>query len=676
MPLDHTRKKIDKLDQEILERLQERIKLVEQVFQLKKADPKILVRDKGREKAKLGEIAKLAREYGMDPYLVTRIFRDIIEYSVRHQAAEFLLGNKESQQPRRVAFQGILWSYSHLAAMKFFSDRAQGMEFFGFDSFRAAVEAVERGEADFAILPIENTIAGSINETYQLIGRAKLHIVGEEQWRIRHCLMGVSREPLGKIRRISSHPQALLQCSEFLSTMAGVIVESYVDTAAAARKVLNDGDPTQAAIASAEAAEQLGLSILKEDIGNQRENYTRFVLVAPRTMPSDPRLHHKVSMLLVTEHKEGALYMCLKTLNDHQVNMTKLESRPIPNAPWEYQFYLDVEGNLTEPHVQDAISDLRRQARYLKVLGCYPSCPDAVPEVAREALVDAPSPAPQATPIQVESQARFKLASRANHPEELRIKVGDHFIGPGTFTILAGPCTVRSADQVMEAARLAKEYGAHVLRGQTLAAQRTVDGFQGLGFEGLAYLAQAGKTYGLPIVTEVQTPEDVAQVAAKADILQIGTVNMQNFALLREVGATSKPVLLKRSMMASIDEWLSAAEFILSAGNGHVILCERGIRTFETATPATLDLSAVPILKARTHLPVVVDPSHATGHRELVGPMAKAAVLAGADGIMVEFETDPDNSVGHREQLLSPEAFQELVVQINALLPLVNRTIG
>ena len=675
MPLDDQRSKIDKLDREILERLRDRLKLVEEVFEVKKADHNILVRDKGREKAKLAEIAEVAREFDLDPYLVTRIFQGIIAYSVRHQAAGFLLDQQGKDRPLRVAFQGILWSYSHSAALKFFGQRAERMEFFGLDSFRAAIELVERGEADFGILPIENTIAGSINETYHLIGRTKLHIVGEEQWRIRHCLMATEQTPLSRIQRISSHPQALLQCSEFLSTMIGVTVESYVDTAAAAKKVLSDGDPTQAAIASSTAAEQFGLTILKEDIGNQRENFTRFVLVAPKVLPSDARLPHKVSLLLVTEHKEGALFLCLKVLNDRKLNMTKLESRPIPNAPWEYQFYLDFMGNIADPNVQQAITELRHEARYLKVLGCYPSWPDAVPEVPREALMDfatEPKPKPDTPAAPPEPVARFTLASRENHPEGLRIKVGEHFIGPGTFTIMAGPCTVQSRSQVMEAAKLAKECGATVLRGRAFSLSNPA-GFQGLGYEALDYLAEAGRAYGLPVVAEVLTPEDVPTVAAKADILQIGTRNMQNFMLLREVGATAKPVLLKRGMMASIEEWLSAAEFILATGNSHVILCERGIRTFETATPATLDLTAVPILKSRTHLPVIVDPSHATGHRDLVAPMAKAAAMAGADGVMVEFELDPEHAVGHREQVLSSDAFRTLTTDLRAILQLVDR---
>ncbi len=209
----------------------------------------------------------------------------------------------------------------------------------------------------------------------------------------------------------------------------------------------------------------------------------------------------------------------------------------------------------------------------------------------------------------------------------------------------------------MAAARAVKEYGGRILRGGTFKPRTSPYSFQGLGFDGLEMLREAGEAFGLPIVTEVLSPEDVPAVAAKTDILQIGARNMQNFTLLSAVGRSHRPVMLKRGLSASLDEWLQAAEYILAEGNQQVFLCERGIRTFETRTRNTLDLSAVPVLMQRTHLPVIVDPSHAAGERSLVEPLARAAAAIGAHGVMVEIHPDPDNALSDGPQSLTLEGF-------------------
>jgi chorismate mutase/prephenate dehydratase len=230
--------------------------------------------------------------------------------------------------------------------------------------------------------------------------------------------------------------------------------------------------------------------------------------------------------------------------------------------------------------------------------------------------------------------------------------------------MIAGPCAVESWDQVMTAAKVVKENGGSILRGGCFKPRTSPYSFQGLGFEALEMLVEAGKAYGLPVVTEVVSPEDVEGVARKADILQIGTRNMQNFSLLSAVGRAHRPVMLKRGMSSSLDELLQAAEYILSEGNQQVFLCERGIRTFETSTRNTLDLSAVPVLRQRTHLPVIVDPSHAAGDRDLVPPLALAAQAVGANGIMVEIHPDPESALSDGPQSLTLDQFREMMTAL------------
>lgn len=262
----------------------------------------------------------------------------------------------------------------------------------------------------------------------------------------------------------------------------------------------------------------------------------------------------------------------------------------------------------------------------------------------------------------------YKLVSRDFHPEASVVEAGGVKFGDGQPPVLiAGPCTVESEEQMLAAARLVKKHGAQMLRGGAFKPRTGPHTFQGLGVEGLKFLRQAGDAEGLPVVTEVMRIEQLETVCRYADVLQIGARNMQNFDLLKEVGKLRHPVLLKRGMSATIEEFLSAAEYILAEGNPRIILCERGIRTFEKATRNTLDLSIVPLIRELSHLPIVVDPSHATGRRSLVAPMAKAAIVVGAHGIMVEVHPDPDKALCDGAQSLTGEGFGQLVKELQRL---------
>ncbi len=266
----------------------------------------------------------------------------------------------------------------------------------------------------------------------------------------------------------------------------------------------------------------------------------------------------------------------------------------------------------------------------------------------------------------------YKLVSRDFHPESSIVEAGGVKFGDGQPPVLiAGPCSVESEEQMLAAARLVKANGAQMLRGGAFKPRTGPHSFQGLGFEGLKYLRQAGDAEGLPVITEVMRIEQLEMVCRYADVLQIGARNMQNFDLLKEAGKTGHPILLKRGMSATIEEFLSAAEYILSEGNPRVILCERGIRTFEKATRNTLDLSVVPLIREMSHLPIVVDPSHATGRRSLVGPMAKAAIVVGAHGIMIEVHPDPDKALCDGAQSLDGEGFGALVSELKRLQDLL-----
>jgi chorismate mutase / prephenate dehydratase len=659
--IDRIRDEINHVDERILEALAERHKLADRVVTSKKRQGTPL-RDAAREEQLLAALIAKGRARGLDAHLVTRVFQEIIDDSLRSQ--QFQLMDYGAEGLRKVAYLGIEGAYSELAGKKYFSQSIDGTLFSGMSTNEKVIEAVEDGEADFGILPVENTMAGSINEVYDLLSCAKLYIVGEEVIRIEHCLLTLEDMPLAGIRQIYSHPQALAECVRFLSQMPDCQLLPYPDAAMAVKKVRDGNDPSVAAIAGEEAGLRYGLKVLRRNIEDQHNNYTRFLVLAKKPVVVDLRIPCKTSLIITTSHEEGSLLKALSLLHEYKINLLKLESRPIPGMPFQYLFYIDVEGNTAEERVGKALEKLHSATTSLKVLGSYPAQHRSrtSPQIeilaggARDARVEPVEAVPKP-----KKESGYKLVGRECRPDDTVITVGGVRIGGSGFVVIAGPCAVESREQIFQCARFIKECGGQLLRGGCFKPRTSPYSFQGLGFEGLRMLADAGKEYDLPIVTEVLSPADVEPVARLADILQIGARNMQNFTLLSEAGRSNRPVLLKRGMMSTMEEFLNAAEYILNAGNHQVILCERGIRTFETATRNTLDLASIPILKRLTHLPIFVDPSHAAGRRDLVIPLAMAAHAVGPNGIIVEMHPDPEKALSDGPQSLHFSEFAELM---------------
>lgn len=261
----------------------------------------------------------------------------------------------------------------------------------------------------------------------------------------------------------------------------------------------------------------------------------------------------------------------------------------------------------------------------------------------------------------------FKKANRIFKPEDTVIDVQGSVVGGGKLGIMAGPCSVECEEQIIEVARRVKAAGANFLRGGAFKPRTSPYSFQGLELEGLKLLKSAKQETGLPIVTELMSTDYIDTFVEEVDVIQIGARNMQNFDLLKQIGRTNKPILLKRGLSATIEEWLMSAEYIMAGGNENVILCERGIRTFETITRNTLDLQAIPVIKKLSHLPIIIDPSHAGGYAYLVEPMAKAAVMAGADGLMIEVHNDPENALSDGQQSLTPDQFDTLMGKVKKI---------
>lgn len=667
--IETIRSEINDVDKELLLLLSRRRGLSLQAVKSKSATNSPL-RDQSREEQLLVDRILTGKQVGLDSHYVTRVFQQILDDSLRVQR-EFLQKTANVREEQavvpRIAVQGIEGSYSDMAARHHFARKWDKVRVVHCATYREVFDAVEQGTVEFAVVPVENTISGGNQEVYEHVMHRLPSIVGEETLQIEHCLLALEGTHEEDIKKIYCHPNTMMQCSEFLSSTKDVRIEYGTDTAGAGRRLKEEGDKTAAAIASEEAARIHGLKVLKKGIANQEQVKTRFLVLSRTPLNVDPMIPCKTSLVLFTRNEPGALVKSLQVFEKNGINLTRLESRAVAGNPLEEQFLLDFEGSIKEEHVKNALDELSRSSRFVKVLGCYPT--DYIPttKVKPAARPEKEAPASDSrkltrpAPVKDSASKDYRLGSREFKSEDTLITVGDVTLGGDNFVVIAGPCSVESEEQIMECARVAKEHGAGILRGGCFKPRTNPYSFQGLGFDGLKLLRQAGDRYDLPVVTEVLSAEDVRAVAEVADIIQIGARNMQNFTLLKEVGKIKRPVMLKRGMSASISELLQAAEYILDQGNQQVFLCERGIRTFETATRSTLDISAVPVLKSRTHLPVIVDPSHAAGVRDLVPALSIASKAVGAHGVMVEMHPCPEKALSDGPQSLHFEEFAELM---------------
>lgn len=634
-------------------------------------------RNQAQEQLLLTRCIEKGRELGLDTHFVLELYNTIIEDGVHATALEVQTRENPdiAHEINRIALLGEEGSYSHQATHRFFDPRPGQVAEVNCTSFKQVIEKVESGRADFGVLPLENSTAGGINDVYDILQYTNLSIVGEINHTIGHCLL--TRDPAVKIEDIKTlyaHPQVHAQCSHFLSQLSNINVEFCSSTSSAMKKVRDAKSANCAAIGGDVGSSVYGLKAIRSDLANQKENYTRFIVVAPKPVKVAQTIPSKTSVIFSVEQKPGSLVDVLTVLKNNELKMLKLESRPIPGNPWEEMFYIDIEGNIDNDNVSEAIDDMGLHTRFMKVLGCFPRGDiegvDINPTLLKPKGVKKDSESKEAdtgavkTGKKSKSTKSYKLVSREHQQEDTIIRVKGVTIGGDSFVTMAGPCSVESEEQIMDCARQVKENSGTILRGGCFKPRTNPYSFQGMGYEGLDIMEKAGKKYGLPIITEVMSEEDVVPIAKQADFLQIGARNMQNFPLLKAVGKVHRPVFLKRGMMSSIDELLNAAEYILAHGNKQVILCERGIRTFETATRNTLDLSAVPILKELTHLPIMIDPSHAVGRRDLVAPMSKASKAVGSHGIMVEIHPNPEVAKSDGPQALRFPQFAELMSEL------------
>ncbi len=565
-------------------------------------------------------------------------------------------------------YQGVDGAYSQLVLEHFMRERGIAGSTLGVPSYRELVTLLSSLRGDFGVIPIENAIGGTVREAYDLIGEFELSPVAEILWRVDHRLLGVRGATLRDVREVLAHPLVIAECGKFLAGLEHARAIPCEDTGVAAREVARGGSPEIAALAPPSAATLYGLIELAAHCADHPATYTRFLIVRPKhgSLPglaraSDAR--RKTSLIFAVEERTGSLARCLSILAESGINGDKLESKPYLGHGAERIFYIDFDGDVDDSAVAAALANLRSACKSLAVLGSYDAHvgePVGTPAGVTPSLERVPEHR-VVEPIIVQVESPFPRVARPSKPHGTVLRVGNVRIGDGEFVIIAGPCSIESREQILETAREVAARGAIMLRGGAFKPRTSPYAFQGLGWEGVTLLAEAGRASGLPTVSEVMTVDQVSRMAEHVDVLQIGARNMQNFDLLKAVGRAGRPVLLKRGFSATIDELLAAAEYILAEGNPNVMLCERGIRTFESATRNTLDLSAVPVLRERSHLPVLVDPSHGVGVRRWIRPLCRAAKAVGAHGLLVEVHPNPPEAKSDKDQALTFADFSEIV---------------
>jgi 3-deoxy-7-phosphoheptulonate synthase len=543
--------------------------------------------------------------------------------------------NSDAPAELKVGYQGEPGAFGEVAAT------AHGGVPVPFASFEKVLEALGQGAIDEAVFPLENAVVGGITEALEPLASAVLRgldlvATGLTSVPVRLALSAKQGTPIGDVKRAWSHPAALRQCTQRLAALGIEPVVCY-DTAGAAKIIAADAS-TDAAICSRHAAEMSGLDVLIEDVSDRDQNSTRFVHLrqADHARARVPLAFLRTSSMTATTRLDvltGATLLPLAGTPEHPVRMWVLGA-------------------------DAARLQALAPARDVQVVSLGQPAPHASRLLPKEGTAPAVKSLPHAT---------------ARKPATV-VEVGPFKVGGGHRAMIAGPCSVESPEQVMRIAREVAACGATALRGGVFKPRTNPYAFQGHGYEALEWLAAASREVKLPIVTEVMAVDQVQQVAQKADVLQIGARNMQNFDLLRAVGRAGRPVLLKRGAGATTDEWLGAAEYVMASGESRVMLCERGIRTFEPSTRNTLDLGGMLAVRPLTHLPLIADPSHAAGRADLVEGLARAAWSAGADGLIVEVHDDPARALCDSEQALVPARFAELAralaLEPNAHLPL------
>ena len=647
-PLSETREQITSLDKDLLALLAKRRALSLEVARSKEVDVRP-IRDTQREKELLARLVQQGKEQGLDPHFVISLYQSIIEDSVLNQQA-YLHGraNPETQKQQYcIAYLGARGSYSYLAATRYCQRRQVEMLDLGCKSFDEIVRAVELGHADYGFLPIENTSSGSINEVYDVLQHTSLSIVGETTIEVGHCLLGKAGSQLSYIKTVYAHPQPISQCSRYLSEHPEFRLEYCSSSAEAMDKVLNSTDNSAAAIGSIEGGALYQLDAIEKGLANQKINQSRFIVVARKSVAVPEQLPAKTTLIMATGQKPGALVEALLVLKAHNLNMSKLESRPIPGTPWEEMFYLDIDANLASDAMQSALKELERITRFIKVLGCYP-CETVKPtQLNNSQLLIEPDTSKSHANDKPEV-GPFERYSKQYKQEPTEILCHQLHIGAGHFSAIAQMSLPSDASRFEQHAK-----------------QLHSSGFQAVVIDGInKHQSQANvklflnalHQFDLVGIVAVEQEIDLLIASQLGDMIFISGKQMFNQEILEHAGALHIPVMLERNSMASLNEFIAAAEVILSQGNQQLSLVDAGVSTYNSNTTSSLDLASLIELKHGSHLPVLVNPSFSVAEGNM-SIQSLAIKQLGADGIILVVTLNQESTTLEKHAALLRELY-------------------
>lgn len=610
--LDEIRSHISSLDKELLTLLAKRKGLSLDVARSKLQNPRP-IRDTAREQALLVELINQGRTLGLDAHYVTQIYHTIIEDSVLSQQAllQELLNPQDQTPAISVAFLGLRGSYSNMAARKYLSRFKANMVEHNCDTFQQIFDTVESGQAQYGILPIENTSSGAINDVFDLIQHTSLSIVGELTQPIEHCILVAVDTDVSKLITLYTHPQVYQQCSQYLATLPGIKVEFCAASSNAMELVAQQQRPDIGAMGSADGGELHGLKPLVKGLANQKQNMTRFIVVARKPVEVAEQIPAKTSFIMSTGQQSGALVETLLVLRNHDIPMTKLESRPIIGNPWEEMFYVDVAANVNSPAMQAALAELKDIVHYIKILGCYPSAEVAPTRVSSKALSQEPKPACVTARLRGEHTAPAA---------GLAVQVGRFTIDKQEplLAVLLSEWPERSGLQ--EVARQVKEQG-----GQVLGVPCFGQGDSQFEQSRLQELREVAQQFDLATLTRVHTPEQLQRAAESLDVLLLEPLTAKRDLLLAAAGRSTRAILLP--LAASLTETLTDAEQVLAQGNQQLALIDTQERS----------LAELLHLQQHSRLPLL---SQLKANQEVLAELGVALKGAGVQGFCVTLSAE------------------------------------
>ncbi|MBV7314210.1 prephenate dehydratase [Shewanella sp. NIFS-20-20] len=586
-PLDNLRIAISSLDEDLLKLLAQRRQLSIEVARSKAVDIRP-IRDIEREKQLLSRLVAQGREQGLDSHFVINLYQAIIEDSVLNQQAylQNIANPQDKKQQYCIAYLGARGSYSHIAASRYCQRRQMSMLELGCQNFDDIISSVEKGHADYGFLPIENTSSGSINEVYDLLQHTRLSIIGEITIEVGHCLLAKPGSQLTNITQLCAHPQPISQCSQYLQQHSHWQLQYCASSAEAMKIVLDNPSDTIAAIGSAEGGELYGLEVIGSGLANQSINQSRFIVVGRKPVSVPSQLPAKTTLIMATGHKPGALVDALLVLKQHQLNMAKLESRPIAGTPWEEMFYLDIEANLADANLIAALKELEKQTRYIKVLGCYPIETVKPAELTQQQLLIEP-PSSKEEPAADSSNSRSSLSYKADCSS---IQLAGHALGDEHKLAMAMVSQVPQQGWRSSLQALKNSGFSAIILAKEIWPQCQME-----------VIHPICQQLGMALIIEVTQVQP--QLPAWIDAIYLPGQQMNNPALIRQMGQQKRPVLLEKDPSSDIKAWLAAADKLLEQGNQQLALIEAGMQDYQGNSRA--DLEAISQLINVSHLPVI-----------------------------------------------------------------------